>query len=246
MTRYWLLLLLLLPAALSAGITEDFEHGISLYDQGDFDAAAMAWQDIVDQGYVSAELYYNLGCAYFKAGELGYAIVNFRRAERLAPDDEDIKINSQFAQLFMVDKIEAVPGSFFPDQVLSFLSKLHPNQYFWISLAAFALLFVVLSLKRFGWARRWGNATATIFLIVTILSAASMIWVLDSNYLIEEGVIVVSETEVQSGPGVDFELQFTGHEGLTFKILDSRNDYYLGLFANKLKGWIKKSAVVRI
>ena len=246
MRKLFWLFLLLLPVVAFGGLDEDFNLAISLYDQGDFDAAAMAWQDMVDKGYVSAELYYNLGCAYFKAGELGYAIANFRRAERLAPDDEDIKLNYKFAQLFMVDKIEETPSNFFPDQVLGFLSKLHPNQYFWISLLAFALLFVVLSLKRFGWARNWGNATVIVFAVITILSATAMVWVLDSNYLVEEGVIVVSETDVLSGPGVDFELQFTGHEGLTFKILDSRNDYYLGLFANKLKGWIKKSAVVQI
>ena len=66
------------------------------------------------------------------------------------------------------------------------------------------------------------------------------------NYLAEEGVIVVAQTDVLSGPGPDFELQFEGHEGLLFQILDERSDYYLGLFANQLKGWVNKSDVLRI
>jgi tetratricopeptide (TPR) repeat protein len=241
-----LILVLLLPAGLAAGLEEDFEAAVGRYDEGDFLGAATAFQDIVDRGYISAELYYNLGCAYFKAGELGYAIASFRRAERLAPDDEDAKLNSQFARLFMVDKIEAAPRSFFPDQVLEYLARLHPNQYFWISLAGVILFFGILSLRRFGWLRRWTGPAAIAMLILVVLSVTAMTWVMKSNYLIDEGVIVVAETEVLSGPGVGFELQFNGHEGLTFKILDSRNEYYLGLFANRLKGWIRMTDVVRI
>lgn len=247
MRRYLaVFLLLLLPVSLFAGLNDDFNAAVSLYDQGDFAGAVDGFKSIIDKGYVSAPLYYNLGCAYFKAGKLGYAIANFKRAERLAPDDDDIKLNTQFAQLFLVDKIDTGPQSFFPDKVQGYLAKLHPNQYFWISLLAFALIFVVLSLKRFGWARRWGNAVTVLLTVVTILAVVSMVWVLKSNYLVQEGVIVVPETEVLSGPGSEFELQFTGHEGLTFKILDSRNDYFLGLFANKLKGWVKIADVVRI
>ena len=46
--------------------------------------------------------------------------------------------------------------------------------------------------------------------------------------------------------GAVYSLQFEGHEGLMFQILDERPDYYLGLFANKLKGWVRKSAVLEI
>jgi len=73
-----------------------------------------------------------------------------------------------------------------------------------------------------------------------------MVWVLKLNYLADEGVIVVEKTEILTGPGSEFELQFDAHEGLMFRILDQKEQYYLGLFANKLKGWIKVTDVEKI
>lgn len=245
--RKWLVVLILLwPLSLFAGLDEDFHQASSLYDQGEFTKSAALLQSMVDKGYSSADLYYNLGCAYFKAGQLGYAIANFHRAEKLAPDDEDVKINLEFAKLFVVDKIDTGPPKFFPDKVQNALGKIHPNQYFWISLVAFALVFLFLSLKRLRLMRRTANTLAVALLVLSLASAGAMVWVLKVNYLVKEGVIVASQTEVLSGPGSDFELQFDAHEGLTFKVLDRKNDYYLGLFANKLKGWVKSSAVTEI
>lgn len=246
MNRWLLVILLLWPGVLLAGLDEDFQEAANLYDQGDFSKSAAAFQGIVDKGYISAELYYNLGCAYFKAGRLGQAIANFKRAERLAPDDEDIKINTEFAKLFVVDKIESAPPRFFPDKLQTAIAKLHPNQYFWISLSTFTLALLVLSLRRLGFIRRTANLLVTILLVLAVASAGAMYWVVKVNYLVDEGVVVVSETEVMSGPGADFELQFDAHEGLTFRILDRKNDYYLGLFANKLKGWVRAGAVIEI
>jgi hypothetical protein len=244
----WLIaiLLLLLPTMLFAGPNEDFQEGVKLYDGGDFVASANRLQSVIDQGYASAPLYYNAACAYYKAGHLGRAIANFRRAEKMSPDDEDIRTNLAFVKQFCVDKVDVTQADPFLTQVQNGLAKLHPNQYFLISILAFVLLFAYLALKRMGVFARFGNAPIVGLAAISLVSAAIMIWVLKANYLVDEGVIVVEQTDILSGPGEDFELQFEGHEGLTFEILDQKQDFYLGLFANKLKGWIRTSAVEKI
>jgi len=237
-------LLLLMATTLFAGIDEDFQSGVDLYDQGNFKASANQFQSIIDKGYSSAGLYYNAGCAYFKAGNLGLAIANFRSAERLSPEDEDIQANLKFAQLFAVDKVDE-SQTLFQDKVVDYLGVLSPNTYFAIGLLSLLLLFGYLALRRIGYLNL-GNIPPAVFALIVVVSVTAMIWVLKENYLIEEGVIVAEQTSVLSGPGTDFELQFEGHEGLLFEILDERSDYYLGLFANKLKGWVNKSDVQRI
>jgi tetratricopeptide (TPR) repeat protein len=239
-----LILVLMLFASSQAGINEDFQNGVKLYDQGDFQSSARQFQSIIDKGYSSAGLYYNAGCAYFKAGKLGQAIANFRRAQRLAPDDEDIQANLKFAQLFAVDKVDQT-HSLLKDRITDYLGIISPNNYFLITFIAIVLLFGYLALRRIGYLRA-GNIPVVILALVVVVSVSSMIWVLDENYLVKEGVIVANQTDVLSGPGQDFELQFEGHEGLRFEILDERSNYYLGLFANKLKGWVNKSDVVQI
>ena len=241
-----LLLLLLSFSPVYAGANEDFQTGVRLYDQGDFAGSADKLQSVIDQGYASAPLYYNTACAYYKAGHLGKAIANFRRAEKMTPDDEDIRTNLAFVKQFCVDKVDASQTDSFLSQVRNLLATLHPNQYFLISFVACGLLFTFLALKRTGVITRFGNSPIFVLAAITIISATAMMWVLRANYLVDEGVIVVEQTEILSGPGSDFELQFEGHEGLTFEVLDQKQDYYLGLFANKLKGWVKTSAVEKI
>ena len=82
--------------------------------------------------------------------------------------------------------------------------------------------------------------------LVAVVCAAAMVWVLQNNYLIEEGVVTVEQTEIMSGPGSEFELQFEAHEGLMFQILETRPEHYLALFANQLKGWVRRTDVVTI
>jgi tetratricopeptide (TPR) repeat protein len=238
------LIVLILTVSAFAGIEEDFQAGVEFYDQGNFLASANQFQSIIDKGYFSAQLYYNAGCAYFKAGELGQAIANFRRAERLAPDDEDIRANLSFAQLFAVDKVDE-SQNLLEDKVVDHLGVISPNNYFMIAFIALLLLFGYLTLRRMGYLNA-GNIPTVLLAVVILISITAMILVLKQNYLVEEGVIVVEQTEVLSGPGLDFELQFEGHEGLRFEILDERSDYFLGLFANRLKGWVNKSDVLRI
>lgn len=246
MKQLLVLLVLLLVVPVLAGPTEDFQEGVSLYDQGDFAASANRFQAVIDQGYASAALYYNAACAYYKAGHVGRAIANFRRAEKMTPDDEDIRTNLAFVKQFCVDKVDVTQADPFLAHVGKTLAKLHPNQYFLISFVAALLVFVMLALKRMGLFARFGTAPIVTMALIALISAGIMAWVLKANYLVDEGVIVVVQTEILSGPGEDFELQFEGHEGLTFEILDQKQDFYLGLFANKLKGWIRKSAVEQI
>ena len=244
--RRWLwLLLLLIPTVVFAGSDDEFRSALSLYDQGKFVESATAFQGIIDRGYSSPQLFYNAGCAYYKAGKIGFAIANFRRAERLAPEDADIKANLEFARLYTVDKIESAPMGVFQTQVGRILNIFTPNQYFLISLGAFILAFGLLILKRLG-KLSVGAASVTSLVIVAIICGAAMVWVLQNNYLVQEGVVVVEQTEILSGPGAEFELQFEAHEGLMFQILETRPDHYLALFANQLKGWVRRTDVVTI
>ena len=55
--------------------------------------AVAAYEELDRQGLVSADLYFNLGDAYYRQGDLGRAIWSFERAAALDPDDEDVRYN---------------------------------------------------------------------------------------------------------------------------------------------------------
>src|SRR6185436_11225451 len=75
-----------------------FDGANKLYEQGKFVEAAAGYEKLVLGGQSSAPIYYNLGNAYFKSGQIGRAIRAYRQAERLTPRDPDLRANLQFAR----------------------------------------------------------------------------------------------------------------------------------------------------
>jgi len=80
----WLCGVALGPAIAAAGAaTADalaqFEAANRLYEQGRFAEAARGYEAILKGGSFSPAVYFNLGNARFKAGELGRAVVAYRR-----------------------------------------------------------------------------------------------------------------------------------------------------------------------
>ena len=64
-----------------------------LYESGDFEEAALSYERLVRLGYEDATLYYNLANAYYRNEDDGRAMLNYLRARRIAPFDEDIAAN---------------------------------------------------------------------------------------------------------------------------------------------------------
>ena len=81
-----------------------------LYIEGEYTAAAKLYEQVIEEGKEASELYYNLGNAYYKAGNIPAGILNYERAKKLTPNDQDLIFNLKLANLKTVDKIEAIPN----------------------------------------------------------------------------------------------------------------------------------------
>ena len=107
----WFLMLLINFLSLNgfAQVDEVKQIGDQAYLNGSIDSAITTYESILAQEYESAEVYFNLGNAYYKSKDIANTILNYERALKLAPNDEDIQFNLRLANLRTVDKIEAVP-----------------------------------------------------------------------------------------------------------------------------------------
>ena len=99
---------LLAPQALSAQ-AEIFEQGNQLYQEGDFTGAIEAYEAVRAAGFASPALYYNLGNAYFKSGDLGRSILEWERALVNSPSDPDARANLELARTLTADAVEPLP-----------------------------------------------------------------------------------------------------------------------------------------
>lgn len=243
-----LLLCCFLPVASSAASSLDhnIEQGNKYYTDGDLQAAIAEYEKVITAGYESAQLYYNLGNAYFRDGQLGLAIMNYVRAKRLAPRDEDIQANLEFAHRFAVDRIEVTEQTIVLDFINKFFDSFTLNEITVIAAVLYVLTMCLL-LLRFIYRKIY--IPMPVFSVVVLLFIIAAVFTgvkVDRDVLVRQGVVLVQETEIKSGPGEDFNTKFSVHAGLMFNIEREEAGYYWVNFENRLKGWIQKSAAAEI
>jgi len=241
------LILIGCPIAVRASSLDyNFEQGNKLYTDGDYAGAAQEYEKIIAAGYESAEVYYNLGNAYFRDGKLGLAIANYIRADRLSPGDDDIRANLQFARQYTIDKIEVTEETILLDYINRFFDSFALNTITWTA-AILYVLTVVIILIRYVYRRFYVPTPA--FIAVLVLLAVSIVFAgvkLDRDVLTRQGVVVAQQIEVKNGPGETFNTKFTAHAGLVFNIEREESGYYWANFENRVKGWIPKSVATEI
>ncbi len=219
------------------------------YEAGDYAEAAAIYEAIIESGLHNSTVYYNLGNAYFKQGELGRAILNYRRAQRLAPRDADVAANLAVARTQTLDQLAAPT-----EGTWSNLVKLVDE---WLTLREGALLALVLWVFIGGVAvvailkpsiRRWCAITAgvlAVFLVIGLLSIANRYYT-DQTY--PPAVIVAQQVDVTSGPGGSgqYLVEFTLHAGAEVSVLESRPGWQRITLPGDLQGWVPDEAIERI
>ncbi len=238
----------LAPSAYSDGALEhDFTVANDQYQKGNFAGAVDNYLKVVAAGVDNPALYYNLGNAYFKTGQLGMAIAMYHRALKLDPRNDDIRANLEFAKRLTVDKADPTAENpiwrWYKSVVLGYTA----NEWTVFSSIIFALVSLLLMYVIWTRDRRFAvKMMVSSLLIVLVVGGICTGVNIHLNYDSPRAAIVVPEVSIKAGPGEDFDEQFLAHEGLTFDILKQESGWYLGIFDNRLKGWIKISQAVKI
>ncbi|MFI3261850.1 MAG: tetratricopeptide repeat protein [Rikenellaceae bacterium] len=216
------------------------------YEDGNYANAIESYNKIVETGYISEELYYNLANAYFKSDSLSKAIANYRRALNLDPTDEDIIYNLEVARAKTVNKIDEVP-TFFLHKWLNHFSAVFPsNAWASISLVSFAIMLIFLAayLLSNTAVKRKAMFTVSVFgLVFFIVSLANAVTSKNNIVDSKEAVVTSSAISVKSSPNNNGKDLFILNEGVEVETLDEMNGYTEIKLVNGNKGWIKSSAI---
>ena len=217
------------------------------YERGEYAAAAQQYEALIDRGYQDAALYYNLGNAYFKMDDWGRAVLNYLRAEELSPRDADIRANLELARSKTVDRVESGGESLFAG-VSNFARRwVTPGELgiisllLWIaSVLAIGALILWRTLPRRIAVRNGAFAAST----ATLLSLLLLLSMLYANPNDDSAVVVASEIDIVSGPGEQYETEFTLHAGAQVRLVDSRQGWLrIALPGDDLQGWAPSTAV---
>lgn len=244
----------LLMAVLSIGsigsaatVSDEFARANTLYEQKEYEAAIETYTGIVRAKVESAALYYNLGNAYFKHGDLGHAVLYYLKAKRLDPSDEDILSNLRFARQFSRVQMEGVQLNPINSFMVSLVDPYRLDTLAWLSSAIFVMLIIFLILRLgLGIVGTGLRAAITGILVVLVVSVSLTTFKYRHDYLTQRGVIIAEEAPVFTGPSDQSDIELQGAPGVVFEILSETDDYYNVLFENKRRGWVDKQLVAEI
>jgi tetratricopeptide (TPR) repeat protein len=248
MKKIFFFLIVLAQVVFGQEADVQFEQANQLYRSGEYEKATQAYEQVLSNGYEHAALYYNLGNSYFKQKNYPSAILNYERAKRLAPHDEELDHNIRLANLHVVDKIEPVPQLFLIEWWRASVNYLSTDGWALVGIVllwATVLFGSLLLLIRSDILRRLCLLLAVLLFIASVLS---FVGVIQRNALdAEEYAIVFSPSvSVKSAPDAQSTDLFVIHEGVKAQVLDTVGEWKKIKLADGKVGWMQADGLQSI
>jgi len=238
------LIALLFSATLFA--QSDFDAANSAYADGRYEEAAMMYEALLAET-PSAQIYYNLGNARFKQGELAQAILNYERALRLKPNYPDAQYNLAFAQSKITDNIEE-HDFFLSSWARAVRNCLRESTWIILSISLFILALVGILLFLLGrepWLRKTAFHIAWIALLFSLIAGLNAGSLHRRDTLRNEAIITQGIVNAKSSPDRSGTDLFTVHEGTKVTIRETLGDW-CNIRVGSNEGWIRLACLERI
>lgn len=239
-----LLALIINGVGIAYGENTKFHQANQYYKEGKYEQAISLYQQIIDSGIKNGVIFYNLGNAYLKNGQLGKSILSYERAKRFLPRDEDINSNLAYANLLTIDKISKKrhwlkAGIIKAHQLLNINEQTLVIFIIYLIITLLIILYIFINKRLF-------IITGIILVSVFLILLISLSLKIHSTLQQKEVIMIVPRVEVKSGAEDKIETIFFIHEGTKVKINEVRDNWYcIELLDGKI-GWIKNDTVERI
>jgi tetratricopeptide (TPR) repeat protein len=235
--RWLIAVLLFATLAASAAAQSAAEE----YRAERFREAAELYDQQISRGERNAPLFYNAGNAWYRAGDLGRAILNYERALALEPGHPEATANLQLAR----DKARALELQ--KSGVDKWLARVQPNHYsviaavaFWS--AAFAFAALLLGKRR---SRRL-IATAAVGLLIAAGSVAALYRHETGNRGAARAIVTAGNIQARLATADTAGAVLALPPGSEIGILSTRGEWSYAALPNGLRGWIPASSAERV
>ena len=244
----WLLLAMICFGGTSAkAVTKN--NADTEYQKGNYQQAIRDYEEILKNGE-SAEIYFNLGNAYYRTDNITKAVLNYERARMLSPGDDDINFNLQFARSKTIDKITPQSEMFFVTWYKSLVNFTSVDNWAKTGILCIVMALLLVLLYLFGpqlMLRKIGFFGGLAFFVIFLLSnlfAFQQKQALDNR----TGAIIISPSvNIKKTPAKNSADQFVLHEGTRVDIIDKgMTDWRCIRVGDGREGWIETKAIEEI
>ncbi len=238
------LLLFCLLAAVSA-FAEDssaLKAAEEAYQNGNFAKAIKEYEQLLADGYKSSDLHYNLGNAYYRARDLGRAVLHLEKAALLNPRDKDIRHNLKVVKKNIPDQIETIPPFFIQRWWDTLQALFNPALWgiiglliLWAGIGGLIVWLRADSRQK----RKQGFTLGVAALLLCILPVSIAFSTIKEMQNSQRAVILVSETSLKSAPDEVSEEILRLHAGISLRVLDEIGEWKKIRLSNGEEGWLE-------
>ncbi len=219
------------------------------YAKEDYTQAIELYESVLKSYGESAMVYYNLGNAYYKAGKVAPAILNYERALLLNPGDSDTRFNLQVARQKTVDKIEPI-GEFFLTRWIGTVEDVYSADGWakW-GITSFLLFISCLVLFFFSkWIRlkKIGFFAGICFLLISLVANLFADSQQDKLLHRADAIVFASTVTVKSSPDASGTDLFILHEGTKVTIKSTLGEWSEIQLEDGNVGWMPSKEIQQI
>ena len=218
------IVLLFFSSLYAQSLDQLFTDGNNYFNKNLYSRAIENYNQILDNGFFTQDLYLNLGNAYFEVEDYGNARWSFEMGLKLNPLNEDLNNNNNVNKLFIENYIE-VPKDSILDNVNAFYQLLSINQFILVN----AILILITSMLFFIYRLFEIQIFKKLFTYSLILSFTFILLTFTKN-----------ESVLYSAPYTNESIEIsTFYNGNKVKILQFTDSWFEISSFDGRKGWIR-------
>jgi len=217
------------------------------YEAGDFEAAVTLFEAAIEAGGAHPTLFFNLGNAYYEAGQLGPAMLNYRRSARLAPRDADVRANLALVRALRVD-FQGDEANIIDRLATLSANSLTRTEQIGLTLMLWTLWFGVAAVWAVGWLPR-RRETAVVLAggaLIVALAVSLLLARLYTDAVRPPAVVLANAASVTSGPGTEYLEIYRLHAAAEMRLLDFADGWARFVLPDGRQGWIALDTIERV
>lgn len=195
----------------------------------------------------NGRLFYNMANGYYRLGEIGRAVLYYRRAELLRPADANVRHNLSEARSQRLDRLPTPQEASLSRALFFWHYLISARARVYVFAAAFAGAWVLAGVYLLRRRRRFFTG-ALVAAAVAVLFFASIAAHGVALSRADEGVITVEEVTARKGDGIAYQSSFVDplHAGTEFRVIERRADWYHIELTDGRRTWIPADAATLI
>lgn len=230
-----------LPSRGEGALATEFDAANLLYEKGQYEQAAHAYEAMLAKGVRSSSLLFNAGDAQFKSGQIGRAVAHWLEAQAIDPRNDRIQINLDFAR-------KSINGGMLPVPTW-------PAQLRFLTLNEWAVLLLLTGWLFFGslalvaWKPKWSARLRLPVVLSGVLLLTTLVLLTITARDRESSVVavvIVEESVVRFGPLAESQSAYVAHNGAEFRVTDHKDAWLRVEDDLGHEGWLPDDQVIQL